>query len=78
MDDNRKNNEGEGSKSADKNYREGATDYARRTDTAKAGREAAREIDQREGELEKAEQAGRSHSKGELPKDLDGSDFDKI
>ena len=77
MDDNRNRNEGEGSKSADKSYREAASDFARRADTAKAGQEAEREVEQRKGEFEKAEQAGRARSKGDLQSDLDGSDFDK-
>jgi hypothetical protein len=79
MDDkpNKNQNEGEGSKTADKKYREAATDFAKRTDTVQAGLEAEREVEQHEDEFEQAEQAGRSHSKGELPRDLDGSDFDK-
>ena len=70
-------NEGEGSKTADKKYREAATDFAERNDTVQAGLEAEREMERDEGELKRAEQAGRSKSKGELPHDLDGSDFDK-
>jgi len=79
MDDRSKQdrNEGEGSKTADKKYRDAATDFANRTDTVKAGVEAERDLRQRKGELENAEQAGRSHSKGDLPRDLDGSDFDE-
>jgi hypothetical protein len=79
MDDKlKKGNEGEGSKSADKKYRDAASDFARRTDTVKAGLDAEREVEQRKGEFEKAEQEGRSHSKGDLEKDVQGSDFDKI
>ena len=79
MDDKRKQdwNEGEGSKTADKKYRDAATDFAKRTDTVKAGLDAERDLQERKGEFEKAEQAGRSHSKGDLPGDLDGSDSDK-
>ena len=78
MDDNKLNqNEGEGSKSADKKYRDQATDFAKRTDTVQTGLEAEREVEQRKGEFEEAEKAGRSHSKGELPNDVSGSDFDK-
>ena len=80
MDDNKNRqnqNEGEGSKSADKKYRDAASDFAKRTDTVKAGLDAEREVEQRKGEFDKAEQAGRSHSKGELPDDISGSDFDK-
>ena len=77
MDDKRNQNEGEGSKTADKKYREAATDFAKRTDTEQAGRQAEREVEERKGEFEQAEQAGRAHSKGELPNDVDGSDFDR-
>ncbi len=78
MDDNRGNgNEGEGSKSADKKYREAASDFAKRTDTVKAGLDAERDVEQRKDEFERAEQSGRSHSKGDLPDDVQGSDFDK-
>src|SRR5205085_1826333 len=79
MDDKNKpnQNEGEGSKSADKKYRDAATDFAKRTDTVKAGLDAEREVEQRKGEFDKAEQTGRSHSKGELPDDVSGNDFDK-
>jgi hypothetical protein len=77
MDDKRNQNEGEGSKTADKNYRDAATDFARRADTAKAGLEAEREMEQRKGELEKAEQAGRARSKGDLQSDLSGGEPDE-
>src|SRR4051812_34714097 len=77
MDDKPNKNEGEGSKSADKNYRDAASDFARRNDTVQAGLDAEREVEQRKDEFEKAEQAGRSHSKGELPNDVQGNDFEK-
>lgn len=64
-------NEGEGNKSADKQYREQASEFARRTDTVKTGLQAEREVESRKGEFEKAEQAGRSHSAGDLPGDLE-------
>ena len=79
MDDNTKpnQNEGEGSKTADKQYRDAASDFAKRTDTVQAGLEAERDVERNKGDFEKAEQAGRSKSKGELPNDVDGSDFDR-
>lgn len=78
MDDKLRNrNEGEGSKSADKKYRDLATDFARRNDTVQAGLDAEREVEQRKGEFEKAEQAGRSRSKGDLPDDVQGNDSEK-
>src|SRR5437764_15351977 len=73
----RDKNEGEGNKTADKKYREQATDFAKRTDTVQAGLEAEREVEQRKDEFDQAEKTGRSHSKGELPNDVSGSDFDK-
>jgi hypothetical protein len=78
MDDNKLNqNEGEGSKTADKKYRDAATDFAKRTDTVQQGLQAEREVEEHKSEFEEAEKAGRSHSKGELPNDVSGSDFDK-
>ena len=70
-------NEGEGNKTADRKYREAASDFAKRTDTLQAGLQAEREVERSKDEYEKAEKAGRAHSKGELPKDLTGEDFDK-
>jgi len=79
MDDKNKKswNEGEGSKTADEKYRDAATDFAKRTDTVKAGLDAERDLTQQKDELAKAEQAGRSHSKGDLPRDMDGSNRDE-
>lgn len=79
MDDNQLDkNEGEGSKTADKKYREQATDFAKRTDTVQAGLEAEREVERHKSDFDRAEKEGRSHSKGELPEDVAGTDFDKI
>src|SRR3989441_9950605 len=76
MDENeRDKNEGEGNKSADKKYREQATDFAKRTDTVQAGLEAEREGEQRKSDLDRAEEEGRSHSKGERPDAVGGNDF---
>ena len=79
MDDkrNENQNEGGGNKTADKKYRDAASDFAKRTDTVQAGLEAEREVEEHKGDFERAEQAGRSKSKGELPQDVDGSDFDR-
>lgn len=76
MDDKTNRNEGEGSKTADKEYRDAATDFAKRTDTLEQAGKAEREVEQNKGEFERAEKAGRAHSKGELDKDLTGEDFD--
>jgi hypothetical protein len=79
MDDkrNKDQNEGEGNKTADKKYRDAASDFAKRTDTVQAGVEAERDVEEHKEDFERAEQAGRSKSKGELPHDVDGSDFDR-
>ena len=79
MDENQRDkNEGEGNKTADKKYREQATDFAKRNDTVQAGLEAERDVEQNKSDFDRAEKEGRSHSKGELPEDVAGSDFDKI
>jgi hypothetical protein len=70
-------NEGEGNKTADKKYRDAASDFAKRTDTVQAGLEAEREVETHKEDFQQAEQAGLSKSKGELPHDVDGSDFDR-
>ena len=67
-------NEGEGNKTADKHYREAATDFAKKNDTAQAGLNAGREVEKDRDEFERAEKEGRRHSAGDLPKDLDGKD----
>jgi len=77
MGDKLNKNEGEGSKTADKTYREEASEFAKRTDTLKTGLEAEREVESSKDEYAKAEKEGRAHSAGELRKDLTGEDFDK-
>ena len=80
MDDNIKKgiqgqNEGEGSKTADKKYRDGATSFAHRTDTLQKGLEAEREVETYKDEFDTAEKSGRSHSAGDLRSDV--NDFGK-
>jgi hypothetical protein len=70
-------NEGEGSKSADKQYRQGATDFAKRTDTLQRGLEAEREVEHYRDEYERAEEKGKAHSAGDLQSDLSGKNDDK-
>src|SRR5229473_3997320 len=77
MDDDKKQpqgslNEGEGSKTADKQYRQGATNFAKRTDTLQKGIEAEREVENYRDEYERAEKSGRSHGAGDLESDLEG------
>ena len=70
-------NEGEGSKSADRQYRQGATEFAKRTDTLQRGMEAERDVENYRDEYERAEKAGKSHSAGDLESDLAGRNDDK-
>ena len=51
-------NEGEGSRSADEQYRQGATDFPKRTDTVPRGMEAEREVENYRDEYERAEKTG--------------------
>jgi hypothetical protein len=78
MDDNKLNkglleNEGEGSKTADKSYREGATSFAKKGDMLKKGLDAERDVEMYKDDFDSAEKAGRSHSAGDLPNDLSGN-----
>jgi|GEM_PF-2055111 len=73
-------NEGEGSGSADKKYREGATGFAKENSPdaiEKKGLDADREVAMYRDEYDKAEKEGRSHSAGEAPKDLDPQSWQK-
>jgi hypothetical protein len=62
-------NEGEGSKSADRAYREAATRFGETHDTAAMAEQAAREVDSDPETYEDAMEEGRSHSAGDLPED---------
>ncbi len=66
----RQQNEGEGSTTADKTYREGATRFAKTTDTLEKGLEAGRDVEMYKDDFDSAEKAGRSHSAGDLPNEL--------
>jgi hypothetical protein len=65
-------NEGEGNKTADKQYRERATDYAKKHDTMKEATDAERDVENYRDEYESAERAGKSHSAGDTQNDLSG------
>ena len=61
-------NEGEGSKTADKDYRKGATEHAKSGRSEEAAKEAKAALDSgEEQKLHKAEEEGKKHSKGEDP-----------
>lgn len=66
----RDGNEGEGNKTADKHYRDAATDFAQRTDTVQQATQAERDVEKNPSEYAKAEQAGKARGKGDLPADL--------
>ena len=64
-------NEGEGSKTADKQYREGATKFARSGEALKQAEQAEREVEAKPREYAEAERAGRSHGPKDLKDDLE-------
>jgi hypothetical protein len=70
-------NEGEGNKTADKKYRDAATDFARRNDTLQTGLQAEREVENCRDGHDKAEKTGRAHSAGELRTDRTGEDLER-
>ena len=65
-------NDGEGSKTADKQYRQGATEFAKRTDALHKGLEAERAVENYRDEYERAEESGKARSAGDLQSDLEG------
>jgi hypothetical protein len=64
-------NEGEGNRTADRNYREGVEEHLRRADVSEEAERASKELDERPDELRRAEEEGRSRSKGDLDSDLE-------
>jgi hypothetical protein len=60
-------NEGEGSRTADKQYRDGVKRFLNEQDPAQLAEEAARDVEASPGEYRAAEEAGRSRSAGEDP-----------
>ncbi|HEV7372874.1 hypothetical protein [Arenibaculum sp.] len=62
-------NEGEGNRTAARNYDQAATDHARSGKAGEQAREAKEALDGPEGEeLRRAEEKGRSHAAEEDPK----------
>jgi len=53
-------NQGEGNKTADREYRQGATQHAQSGRSEPKAREAAEALDEESEELEEAERAGKS------------------
>ncbi|ALG70427.1 hypothetical protein VY88_07355 [Azospirillum thiophilum] len=61
-------NEGEGNRTADAQYRRGVADHVKNHDVQGDAARAREAVDGPEGEeLRKAEEAGKSHAKGEDP-----------
>ena len=79
MDDKKKNapadieeeNEGEGSKSADRNYRNDVDDFLKNEDPSKLARQAVSDIERDPGKYADAEKAGKSRSAGDDDADKD-------
>lgn len=64
-------NEGEGSRTADRRYREGVQETLRKSDVEEAARRAEAEVEKDPGAYRRAEEEGRSRSAGEAPGDLE-------
>ena len=79
MDDKRKKteevehdeNEGEGSKSADRQYRKDVDDFLQENDPSKLARQAESDIERDPDKYNAAEREGKSRSAGDLPSDKD-------
>jgi hypothetical protein len=64
-------NEGEGSKSADKAYRRDVDDFLEKEDPSKLARQAQADIERDKDSYDEAERIGKSRSAGEAPADKD-------
>ena len=62
--------EGEGNKTADAEYRKGATEFAHSGKVPAGAKEAKRAVDEDSEELQRAVDAGRKPSAGDLKSDL--------
>ena len=71
MDEKKQPNEGEGSRSADRRYREGLKRTVERGDAEERAGQAAREVEENPSEFRDAEEAGKARSAGDLPSDLE-------
>ncbi len=65
-------NEGEGSRSGDAQYREGVQEHMRRADVEKEAEQARRDVEANPEEFRKAEEEGKRRSAGELAGDAEG------
>lgn len=67
----RPGNEGEGSRTADRHYREGVQEHLRKGSVEEEAERAARDVSERPEEYRRAEEEGKRRSAGDLPEDLD-------
>jgi hypothetical protein len=63
-------NEGEGSRGADRRYREGVQETVRRGHVDEDAERAKRDVEASPDEYRRAEREGREHSAGEAPGDV--------
>ena len=66
-----RSNEGEGSRSADRRYREGVQRTVRKGHVEEDAERARREVEANPGEHRDAEEEGKSRSAGEAPGDVE-------
>jgi hypothetical protein len=64
-------NEGEGNKSADQQYRRDVDDFLEHEDPSKIARQAASDIEKDKDAYDEAERKGKSRSAGDTPADKD-------
>jgi hypothetical protein len=64
-------NEGEGSRSAARNYEQGLKEHLRNADPAAEAERAREDVDARPDEHRRAEEQGKARSAGDLPEDLE-------
>ena len=72
-DRNKQANEGEGSRSADRRYREGVKETVKRGHVEDDAERARRDVEANPEEFRRAEDEGRERSRGEAPGDLEKS-----
>ena len=65
-------NEGEGTRSGDEQYRAGVEEHLRKADVEQEAEAARRDVEQSPEEFQKAEEEGKRHSAGDLPSDAAG------
>ncbi len=64
-------NEGEGNRTADREYRKGVEEHLRRGKVEEEAERAARDLDEHPEELRRAEEEGKRRSAGDLESDLE-------